>query len=159
MSNQNVSIVIPPEVLAEVLTHVNQARTLLAPYLTALTPEQRKTLPKMADKSVAFVSKALQYAESNPEFAPAYLHVPDLQIDVKAVQDLTTVEQPAEILVSQLSDTIMLSGSEAYVAALMYYNSVKRAADTSIPGAKAIYDDLKVRFEVAKKKEPAANAA
>ena len=148
MSSQNVvSIVIPPAVLAQALDHVNQALLLLNPYLSALTPEERHDLSKMADKSVAFVTKALQYAESNPQFAPGYLSITNLHIDVKAVEDLNTIESPTENLAMQLNDTIMKAGSEAMQTALVYYNSVKRASLEDVPGAKAIYDDLKIRFE------------
>ena len=153
MSTDNVSIVIPPETLTQVLDLQNQIKTLIQPYLVALTPEQRHELPKMAEKTVAFVSKALDYAESNPEFAPKYLDVDALQVDVKAVEDLTSMEQPALNFSTQLNDTIMMCGSEAYIAALMYYNSVKEAARRNVPGAKAIFDDLKIRFEQSKKKE------
>jgi hypothetical protein len=41
---------------------------------------------------------------------------------------------------------MMLAGSEAYIAALAYYNSVKQAAKMNVPGARAIYDDLSKRF-------------
>lgn len=148
MSNTNaVSIVIPPAVLADALALVNQVLSLLNPYLLALTPQERHDLSKMSDKSVAFVSKTLQYAESNPQFGPGYLNIPDLHIDVRAVEDLTTIENPAESLAMQLNDTIMKAGSEAMKTALVYYSSVKRASAEDAPGAKAIYDDLKVRFE------------
>jgi len=50
-------------------------------------------------------------------------------------------------LCDNLPDTEMLSGSEAYVAALTYYNSVKQAAKMNVPSAKAIYEDLRKRFE------------
>ena len=40
----------------------------------------------------------------------------------------------------------MMAGSEAYIASLSYYNSVKMAAKLNVPGAKPIYDDLKKRF-------------
>jgi hypothetical protein len=40
-----------------------------------------------------------------------------------------------------------MSGSEAYTAALAYYNSVKQAAKMNVPNAKSIYKDLKQRFE------------
>ena len=152
MNTDTVSIEIPAEVLAAVLDHQSQIQELLAPYLIALNPNERRDLPKMAEKTVSFVRKTLDYAESNPEFAPKYLNVPALQIDVKAVEDLTSVEQPAQSTAVQLNDTIMLAGSEAYVAALIYYNSVKEASRRNIPGAKTIFDDLKVRFEQSKKK-------
>jgi hypothetical protein len=158
MSTDTVSIVIPSETLSQVLDLQNQIKALMAPYLKALTAAERRELPKMADKTFPFVSKALDYAESNPEFAPKYLNVEALQIDVQAVTDLTSVEQPALNFSTQLNDTIMLCGSEAYVAALMYYNSVKEAARRNIPGAKAIFDDLKSRFEQSRKNEVAKAA-
>jgi hypothetical protein len=39
----------------------------------------------------------------------------------------------------------MLAGSEAYHAALTFYNAVKRAAADDVPGAKAVYEALKAR--------------
>jgi GrpB-like predicted nucleotidyltransferase (UPF0157 family) len=45
-----------------------------------------------------------------------------------------------------VDDTTMVAGSEAYQFALIFYNSVKMAARQDIPGAKAIYEDLKKRF-------------
>lgn len=152
---------VPPDILAQVTDHVNQIQTLLQPYLLALTPKQRQVLPKMKDDSVSFVNKALEYASSNPQFAPAYLDVKSLADNVESVTDLTPIENPLASLSMQLNDTIMIAGSEAYVAALTFYNSVKEAARRNVPGAKAIYDDLKKRFEQSHKdnspKETPAN--
>jgi hypothetical protein len=45
-----------------------------------------------------------------------------------------------------IGDTEMIPGSEAYQAALVFYKSVKMAAAQDIPGAKAVYEELKTRF-------------
>jgi len=142
-----VSIVIPPDVKQSVLQKLNEVDTLLKPYLIALTPEEKKALPKMSDGSTPFVEKALGYCKSDPQFMPAYVNIPEMEIDFNAVVDLTDFARVSLKLSSGLSDTITLSGSEAYVSALSYYNSVKNAAKMNVPGAKAIYDDLKKRFE------------
>ena len=148
MSNENtVSIQIPKEDLKKVMQHFKAIDEILKPYLVALTPEERKTIPKMSDKTISFVEKVMEYAELNPQFAPAYLNVPEMKIDLEAVGDLSPMLKTAEQLCGNLSDTTMLSGSEAYVASLAYYNSVKQAAKMNIPNAKAIYDDLSKRFE------------
>ena len=47
----------------------------------------------------------------------------------------------------------MVAGSEAYQAALMFYNAVKAAAAQDIPGAKEVYADLKARFPRVKRKQ------
>jgi hypothetical protein len=46
----------------------------------------------------------------------------------------------------------MTAGSEAYQAALVFYKSVKMAAAQDIPGAKAVYEELKTRFPSGKRK-------
>jgi hypothetical protein len=51
-----------------------------------------------------------------------------------------------------IGDTEMSAGSEAYQAALVFYKSVKMAAAQDIPGAKAIYEELKTRFPGGKRK-------
>ncbi len=100
----------------------------------------------MGDGSIPFVTDTLAYATSNPQFAPAYISVPELQKDVEAVQTLTSIFRKVEDLHRKLEDTIMLAGSEAYVAALAFYNSVKLAAKMNVSGAEPIYNDLKERF-------------
>jgi hypothetical protein len=40
-------------------------------------------------------------------------------------------------------------GSEAYTAALAFFNSAKRAAKDGTPGAQAVADSLSVRFQQA----------
>ena len=122
-------------------------QALLKPYLIALTPAERKNLPKMSDRSTPFVEKVLDYSRTNPEMAPAYLDVNELQIDVQSVRELNQLARQSQKLASGLDDTMMLAGSEAYVASLAYYNSVKVAARLNVPGAKLIHDDLKKRFE------------
>jgi TolA-binding protein len=44
------------------------------------------------------------------------------------------------------------AGSEAYQAALVFYNSVKFAAAQGVSGAKAVYDELKKRFPGGKRR-------
>jgi len=45
-----------------------------------------------------------------------------------------------------LEDSILLAGSEAYQAALLFYGSVKTAKARSIGDASLVYDELAVRF-------------
>lgn len=148
MSTENViSIVIPPadiQIVKDALATIN---TTLAPYMLALTPEQRKTIPKMSDGTEPFVAKVMDYATSDPQFAPPYMDVPEMKKDFDAVTQLLPLLRTVDQLEDNLSDTTMMAGSEAYVAALSYYNSVKMAAKMNVPGAKAIYEDLRKRFE------------
>lgn len=128
----------------------------MQPFLISLTSEQRQTTPKMGDKTIPFVQKVLEYSKSNPSFAPQYMDVTGMEIDLKATEVLSSMLRLSEQLTSNLDDTLMLSGSEAYVAALGYYNAVRHAAKSNIPTAKEIYNDLRQRFPGrSRKDEPA----
>jgi hypothetical protein len=155
MSNANrVSADIPAAVITDVTTKLNEVRALLQPYLQALTPEERRTLPKMSDKSIAFVNKAEAYSVSNPEFAPAFMQIGEFSKDMHLVTELKPILDICEQLASNIDDTSMLAGSEAYVEALMYYNGVKLAAKTGQASARPIYDDLSMRFPGATRRTP-----
>ena len=142
-----VSIEIPAAEVTAVQDAIKIIDDTLKPYLVALNPEERKELPKMSDKTAPFVEKVMDYAKSDAEFAPAYMNVDELKKDIDAVGTLTELARPIEQLNRTLEDTIMLAGSEAYVASLAYYNSVKRAAKINVPGALTIHEDLKKRFD------------
>jgi GrpB-like predicted nucleotidyltransferase (UPF0157 family) len=67
---------------------------------------------------------------------------------------LRTVHIAAKQLSDDIDDTVMVAGSEACQAALVFYNAIKAAAAKDIPGAKEVYADLKARFpRVMRKKE------
>jgi hypothetical protein len=147
MSQQNnIAVVIPADVLLTINDHLAKLQAAIAPYLIALTAAERQSMPKMGDGTVAFVNKVLSYSATNPEFAPAFMSVPDMLVDGNAVTQLTPVFKLSSQLNANIEDTLTLSGSEAYIAALMYYHSVKQAAKNNIPGAKTIYADLSLRF-------------
>jgi len=137
---------IPPEILAEATAKLNDVTNLFKPYLIALNPTERHDLPKMSDGTLPFVQKCLDYCQSNPEFAPSYLDFSGLVADMKVYTQLLPIFRLAEQLENKLNDTTMEVGAESYVSALSYYNSVKMATSMNVPGAKAIYEDLKKRF-------------
>ncbi|WKN40797.1 hypothetical protein [Tunicatimonas pelagia] len=138
-----VSIQIPAKDFELARKKLQEVQKILHPYLITLTPEERKVIPKMSNRSVPFVEKVSDYAKTNPELGPAYLDVEELEIDLQSVRCLSQLTQQVQTIRSSLGDTAMLAGSEAYVASLAYYNSVKGASKLNIAGAKSIYDDLK----------------
>jgi hypothetical protein len=156
MSQENrISIKLAPADLQKVADAIKVATDTLQPYLIALTPIERQQLPKMSDGNFPFVQKSLEHAQTNAPFVPAYLDVAELKVDMDAVENLLQLFRPIEQLYLNLQDTMTLSGSEAYVAALAFYNSVKQAAKMNVPGAKAIAEDLSLRFSGQGKKAKA----
>jgi hypothetical protein len=151
--NEKHVIPIPPEVLAQVQSYIDSALALLSPYLLFLTPEERHALAKMGDKTLSFVVKALEYAHRYPQLCPSYLNVSSFDVDMTDATGLRTLHITAKQLSDGIDDTVMVAGSEAYQAALVFYNAVKAAAVQDIPGAKEVYNDLKSRFPSIKRKK------
>jgi hypothetical protein len=158
MSNQNqISVTIPEEVVESVKQHFIEVALLLAPYIINLTPEAILQLPKMGDKSYVFVTKGLEYMKLSGTPMPTYVDVPELEKDVIAFDTLRQIRQVLAPTIDQIDDTMVLAGSEAYVAVLAFYSYIKGAAKANVPGAKTIYDDLSTRFPGrSPKKEPNA---
>ena len=67
-------------------------------------------------------------------------------IDMDNVMAVTPLYQVLQQLSAAMNDLLLVSNSEAYEAALLYYSSVKLAAKQGDAEAKVIADDLGVRF-------------
>ena len=146
MVNQ-ISIQIPESDLKIIREAFSTIRTMFSKYAQSRTPEQRRRMAKMSDGTEAFVMKVMEFAGTDPQFNPPYMDVAELKKDLDAYFQLKPFDTMANQLANEFSDTVMMSGSEAYISALSYYNSVKMAAKMNVPGAKAIFEELRKRFE------------
>ncbi|AZB31650.1 MULTISPECIES: hypothetical protein [Chryseobacterium] len=156
MSTKNqISVEIPLAVIAEVNQKLQDCRTLLAPYLQGLTKEEKESMFKMGDKTVATVQKVKSYMETNPEFIPNYMDKVEFLKDEAVVTSLTPLGNLVTQLSSDIEDTLTIAGSEALVSALLYYGTTKEASDKGVATAKPIYEDLSQRFtKKGNKKKP-----
>jgi hypothetical protein len=143
---------IPVEVLRDAQTKLNDLNALLSKYELQLTPDERRSMLVMGDKTLGFVEKAYDFAVQNPALVPAYLDMAEFSIDKTDAIGLRTLLNTAQQVVEGIADTEMAAGSEAYQAALVFYNSVKVAAAQDVYGAKAVYEELKKRFPGTKRK-------
>ena len=147
MSNGNqISLNIPAADLEQAKQFYAQGNAILAPYLISLTNDQKAGLPKMGEKSIPFVTKAAEYLAIPTTPAPPYIDAAELKIDISAYETLRQIRQVVAPTLEMLDDTMLLCGSEAYVAVLAFYNYLKGASKMNVPGAKTIYDDLSTRF-------------
>ncbi len=142
----NIHFTISAEEKAQIQEALKTIETVLIPKLKTLTVEERKGLLKMGDKTLAFTTKTLDYANSKPEYIPSFMDANEFKVDMEAISELRPIFNSVNLILEALDDSIMLSGSEAYTAALMYYNNVKLGANSNVSGAKSIYEDLKQRF-------------
>ncbi|NJK59693.1 MAG: hypothetical protein HC918_04785 [Oscillatoriales cyanobacterium SM2_1_8] len=114
------------------------------PFLIDLTPEESKTLARMGDKSRAFVAKALEVAESNPEILPGFFEVSEMRQDLTLYEALYPVAMQLAQLSELVNDTIALAGSEALTSARLVYKFAK--ASNVGAGLEPLIADMGKRF-------------
>lgn len=114
------------------------------PFLVDLTTEERRSLPKMGDKSRAFVSKALEVATQNQDFLPRSFDLEEMRRDVEMFEALYPLLLSLNQLQELMDDTYVAVGSEAYAAALLVYNYAKASGKGA--GLDAVVDEMGRRF-------------
>jgi hypothetical protein len=137
---------VPVALVTALENSTNTSIEEILPYDPGLTPHDHLTIPRMGEKTFAFVEKAHDYAKANPALCPSFLDMNAFDIDYADAHNLWTLRNKAKQFYEIINDIVALSGSEAYQASLLFYQAVKIAVDQGVPGAKAIYDELCKRF-------------
>jgi len=114
------------------------------PFLIDLTTEERRSLPKMGDKSRAFVGKALEVARQNPDFLPRSFDLDEMKRDVDLFESMYPIFLALTQLQELVDDTVVAVGSDAYAAALLIYNFAKASGKGA--GLDAVADEMSKRF-------------
>lgn len=150
MQYKNVSAEITDEVLGQLIQKAKEIGEAL-PFLINLTPREIRSLYTIGSKSFTFVEEALRYAGENPELFPTYLTIDEFRKDLNLYLDLRKLIDVIKPLQEKLNDTMMAAGSEAYSAALAFYEAVKRAAENGAPGSDSIAAALGQRYSLSRR--------
>jgi len=138
-----INAVLDSAAAASVTTKLTEAQALL-PFLTDLTLDERKSLPKMGDKSRTFVERTLELARQDDSFLPRNLDVDAFGKDLALYNALEPLRQRLAKLLELVEDTQILAGSEAYLAALEVYHAAKRTGQGA--GLDDLLDRVSTRF-------------
>ncbi|WP_133479776.1 hypothetical protein [Cognatilysobacter segetis] len=122
----------------------------------ALTPQQRRDLYKMGDKSEAFCRQALTLLANNPQVVPPSLSVAEAKADLAALDALRPRLDKLRQLTERAEDTELALGSDIMGAALEGYALLKVAGHGE--ALKSARRDLSARFAKQGKREAAALA-
>jgi hypothetical protein len=139
MSQKNlISAEINTEQSAAAVSKIEELSALLTHALTiSLTANERNGMLKMGDKTLAFIQKALEYAQQSPSLIPMFLNLAEAQKDYKLAAGLYVIQQKLGALLRAVEDAGMVAGGEAYDAALNFYNSLK-GARANVTGTQVI---------------------
>lgn len=128
-----------------ILQKIAEIRALL-PFLLNLTPDERQTMPKLGEKTLAFDEKCASYMAQNPKLVPSFVELPEMEKDRALRTPLSDVARELNLLTQAVDDSTTIVGHEIYMAELAFYQNVRQAAKRGVAGAQAIFDDLKTRF-------------
>ncbi|MDR0717932.1 MAG: hypothetical protein LBF50_11075 [Azoarcus sp.] len=148
---------IPAKDLDQLRDLIQQAARLIAPHAIALTPEEKQGLLKMGPKSLAFVERAHEFAQSNAALRPAFLDMEEFDADFADAHNLWDIQNSINQLADAVSAIVTVAGSEAYQQALIFHGNVKFAA-ASTPGAQTIYKELSALLPLGKRRAAAPKA-
>lgn len=149
MANNRASAKLSPADKEAVMNAIATIKEKL-PFLIDLSTEERKSLPKLGDKSRAFVTKALEIATQNPDFLPRSFDLDEMRQDIELFEALYPILLSLTQLQELVDDTSVAVGSEAYAASLMVYNYAKASGRGA--GLDSMIDDLGRRFARKSKK-------
>lgn len=114
------------------------------PFLKAFTTEERQSLPKLGAKSRDFVGRALELGAQNLDSLPRGLDLDEARRDLALRDALLPLTHAVTQLAGLLQDTESAAGSDAYAAALVIYQSLRRNGDNT--GLDDALDALGQRF-------------
>lgn len=155
MTSNYVSATLSLQDRDEIMSAIALIRDRL-PFVIDVAPKLKKSMPKMGDKSRAFVQKALDVAIQNPDFLPRSFDILELQRDVELFEKIYPLAMAIAQLQADLDDTLAAVGSDAFTAALQVYRHAKAHGDGS--GLDALVEELGQRFERARPKTSADTA-
>jgi hypothetical protein len=141
-----ISIEIPADVQNAVKTKFAEVEALLKPFTINIPDNERDSLLKVGEKTGPFVDKVEGYTSTAPEYVPNFMDLPEFLRDKAAFDTIFSIFTAAKPAMRMIDDLILLTGNDTFSAGLLYYKSVKAAADAGQAKAKPIYEDLAKRF-------------
>ncbi|MBW4658292.1 MAG: hypothetical protein KME15_06430 [Drouetiella hepatica Uher 2000/2452] len=114
------------------------------PFLINLSQDERRSLPRMGDKTRVFIQKTMEVANQNSDFLPRSFEVANMQREVELYEELYPILLAIAKLHELVEDTYMTAGNEAYTSARTVYSSAK--VNGRGIGVDAVVDDLGRRF-------------
>jgi hypothetical protein len=143
MTTNFISGALAPQDLEQILANLADIRKKM-PFMLEMAGKTKRALPKMGDKSRAFVHKAMDVAAQHEDYLPRSFDLEEMRRDLALFEAIYTITMEVNQLQSELDDTLTAVGSDAYSAALQVYRHVKAHGQGS--GLDVLVQDMGQRF-------------
>ena len=124
------------------------------PFLLGLTEEEQKSLNTIRIANRNFVERVTEVMPNNTDLLPVHLDFNEIVQDFLLFQQLEKIQVELNQITVKVHHSRLRAGAEAYAKARAVYKYIKVAYELGVPGAEAIYKNLKERYqENGKRKE------
>lgn len=145
MPQNLISATLAPTDLTTILANL-EANDALLPFLLSLSNEDRKKLFKAGAKRAGAIPLAAAAVAQFPQIFPGTFASAELTKDVALRSAVMTVQAEYAARAAACGDTLLALNADAMQHVREVYKYVKAAKD-SVPGVRAIYDQMAVYFE------------
>ncbi|MBG6129959.1 hypothetical protein IWQ47_001958 [Aquimarina sp. EL_43] len=142
-----ISVTFTEDELNKLTQGIHTIKEVLLGKTVNLTPEQRAQYGRIANQNKLIVDKAKNYMEQHPTWIPNFLDKEEFDRDYTTRKQIESHVQQLEYLAQQLLDTKTLLDHDNYSNALSFYRMMRYLAGENEPGAKPVYEDMKVLFK------------
>lgn len=142
-----ISISFTEEELTALDGHLSEIRKIFSGKTVNLTPAHRQQYGRVANHNKLLIDKVKTYMDQYPHWVPNFLDKAEFDKDHTARTQLETRSNLLGELSQQLIDTKTLLDHDNYTNSLSFYRMVRFLAGENEPGAKPVYEDMKVLFQ------------
>jgi len=146
MINKHLFGKIPPEELCRARLKLDEATGILEPHFAVITPSERLSFKKTGPALMRFLELSHGLAVESPELFPAFIKAEVFREEYFTTRELRIIVNKIDQLRDNVCDTEILSGNRALEIAIAFYKTVKMAAMRDIPGARVIFEELKLAY-------------
>lgn len=140
------------EAVAQINTKLEEIRGLI-PFAVGLSAGEKMSNPALGSRRTKFVEVAVESARQYPEMLPAFLDATTFEGEYGLYKNLFTVHVAVQQLDRLVADTMHLAGNQVLAGAREFYNTVKRASESNVPGATAVKANLQIHYTQGKSKK------
>ena len=141
-----------PDVVSQINSKLEEIRGLI-PFAVGLSAGEKMSNPALGSRRTKFVEVAVESARQYPELLPSFLNAETFENEVELFKNLFTIHVAVQQLDRLVADTMHLAGNQALAGAREFYNTVKRASESNVPGAMAVKANLQIHYTQGKNKK------
>lgn len=147
MAFKNINYVMPDEKKNRIMSLLGELHTEVIEFAVNLEPEDRRSMPMMGQKTFGFTDLCHGFAFKHQDLLASFQKPDEMKNDMDFTRQLRDVLDVLDPIYEKIQDTYMAVGAEAYLAARIFYKSVKNAAEMGVPGCDVIVKELGTIFK------------